>query len=86
VLYSARDAMQRFCAPVASSSSGHVAQLATTAATSISDSAERPAAATQLSITTIYGVQRWLAENHVAICNSAEAQRITEMAISETKT
>ena len=83
--------MERFFAPVASpvasSSSGRAERPATTAAPSSSSraelpSAERPATSTtpstQLSITTIRGVQRWLAEDHVASCTSADAQRIIE--------
>ena len=79
--------MHRFISSAASSSSGRAERPATTAAPSSSNraelpSAERPATSTtpstQLSITTIRGVQRWLAEDHVASCTSADAQRIRE--------
>ena len=66
----------------ASSSSGSRELAAVTASSSSSGSAERPAerpaASKQLSITTIHGIQRWLAEDHVASCTSADAQRIRE--------
>ena len=83
----AHGAMQRSFSPAASSSSGRAERPATSTAPSSSDrggllSAERPATSTspspQLSITTIRGVQRWLAEDHVASCTSADAQRIRE--------
>ena len=66
----------------ASTISGSAEQADVTAAPSSSGSAERPAeryaASKQLSITTIHGIQRWLAEDHVASCTSADAQRIRE--------
>ena len=66
----------------APSSSGSAARPAATAAPSSSASAERPGTSTtpskQLSITTLRGVQLWLAEDHIASCASAETQRIRE--------
>ena len=73
--------MQRFIRPSASSSSGDAAQPASIAATSISDSAERPAASKQLSLTTLHGVKRWLDEDHVASCNRPDAERIKEAVV-----
>ena len=70
--------MKRFVAPAASSSSGSAARPATIAAPSSSGSAERAAPSKQQSITIIHGIQRWLAEDHVASCTSADAQRIRE--------
>ena len=68
----------------APSSSGNAAQPATTAARgSCGSSARRVTSTTsskQLRITTMHGVQLWLAEDHIASCTSAETQRIREAA------
>ena len=67
--------MNRF---LALSSSGSAAR----PASSSSASAERPGTSTspsnQVSITTLRGVQLWLAEDHIATCTSEETQRIRE--------
>ena len=64
------------------SSSGSAARPAATDAISSSASAGRPGTNTalskKLSITTLRGVQLWLAEDHMASCTSAETQRISE--------
>ena len=78
--------MQRFSSSAASSSAGRAERPATSNDPSTYRgklrSAERPATSTapstQLSITTIHDVQRWLAEGHVGSCTSADAQRIRE--------
>ena len=63
---------------LALSSSGSAAR----PASSSSASAERPGTSTtpsnQVSITTLRGVQLWLAQDHIATCTSAETQRIRE--------
>ena len=66
----------------APSSSGSAAQPVTTAAPgSCGRSARRgtsTTSSTQPGITTLNGVQLWLAEDQMASCTSAEAQRIRE--------
>ena len=79
----AHSAMKRFLASAASSSSGRAERPATSTAPSSLDrgelsSAERPATSGHLRITSIRDVQRWLAEERVASCTSADAQRIRE--------
>ena len=72
----------RPAATAAPSSSGSAAQPVTTAAPgSCGSSAWRGTSTTsskQLGITTMHGVQLWLAEDYIASCTSAEAQRIRE--------
>ena len=62
----------------ASSSSGSAERPATTAAPSSSGSAARPAIPPHLKILSIRDVQRWLAEEPIASCTSADMQRIRE--------
>ena len=81
-------AMHRFMSSAASSSSGRAERPAT--ASSSSGSAEQPAtslrSAEQLTtpfhskILSIRDVQRWLAEEPIASCSSADTQRIIRFA------
>ena len=78
--------MKRFMSSAASSSSGSAARPATVSARSSSAeqsatslrSAEQPATPSQLKIFSIRDVQRWLAEESIASCSSADLQRIRE--------
>ena len=78
--------MKRFVSSAASSSSGSAARPATVSARSSSAeqsatsfrSAEQPATPPQLKIFSIRDVQRWLAEESIASCSSADLQRIRE--------
>ena len=84
-------AMERFFALGASSNSGRAEQPLTVAASSNSNRAELPSAeqpatsttssSTQVSIKSIRGVERWLTEDHVVSCTSADAQRIREAVV-----
>ena len=69
----------------ASSSSGRAEQPATVS--SSSSSAEKPATPSHWKIVSIRDVQRWLAEEPIASCSSADAQRIREAVavLSQTK-
>ena len=79
-------AMHRFMSSAASSSSGRAERRATVSSSSSSAeqpaislrSAERPATPSHLKILSIRDVQRWLAEEPIASCSSADAQRIRE--------
>ena len=78
--------MKRFMSSAASSSSGSAERSANVSARSSSAeqsatslrSAEQPATPSQLKIFSIRDVQRWLAEESIASCSSAELQRIRE--------
>ena len=78
--------MKRFVSSAASSSSGSAARPANVSARSSSAeqsatslrSAEQPATPSQLKIFSIRDVQRWLAEESIASCSSADLQRIRE--------
>ena len=74
--------MNRFLSSAAPSSSGRTeppssSSSAEQPATSLR-SAEQPATPSHLKILSIHDVQRWLAEEHVASCTNAGAQRIRE--------
>ena len=62
----------------ASSSSGRMEPPATVS--SSSSRAEQPATPSNLKIGSIRDVQRWLAEEPIASCSSADVQRIREAA------
>ena len=75
-------AMKRFLSSAAPSSSGRTetpssSSSAEQPATSLR-SAEQPATPSHLKILSIRDVQRWLAEEPIASCSSADAQRIRE--------
>ena len=75
-------AMKRFLSSAAPSSSGRAeppssSSSAEQPATSLR-SAEQPATPSHLKILSIRDVQRWLAEEPIASCSSADAQRIRE--------
>ena len=75
-------AMKRFLSSAAPSSSGRAeppssSSSAEQPATSLR-SAEQPATPSQLKIFSIRDVQRWLAEESIARCSSADLQRLRE--------
>ena len=78
--------MKRFVSSAASSGSGSAEQSANVSARSSSAeqsatsfrSAEQPATTSQLKIFSIRDVQRWLAEESIASCSSADLQRLRE--------
>ena len=78
--------MQRFLSSAASSSSGRAEPLATPSSSASSAvqratslrSAEQPATPSDSKILSIRDVQRWLAQEPIASCISADAQRIRE--------
>jgi hypothetical protein len=78
--------MHRFMSSAASSSSGRAEWPATVSGSFSSAeqpaislrSAEQPATPSHLKISSIRDVQRWLAEEPIASCSSADAQRIRE--------
>ena len=70
--------MHHFISNAASSSSGRAEQPAAAAASSSHSSAERPATPSHFKISSIRDVQRWVAEEPIASCSSADAQRIRE--------
>ena len=80
--------MHRFMSSVASSSSGRAEQPAAASSSSNSAeqptaslrSAEQPATLSRLKILSIRDVQRWLADEPIASCSSADVQRIREAA------
>ena len=77
-------AMKRFLSSAAPSSSGRAeppssSSSAEQPATSLR-SAEQPATPSQLKISSMRDVERWLAEEPIASCESAEMQRIREAA------
>jgi hypothetical protein len=80
--------MHRFMSSVASSSSGRAEQPAAASSSSNSAeqpiaslrSAEQPATPSHLKILSIRDVQRWLADEPIASCSSADVQRIREAA------
>ena len=65
--------MHRFISSAASSSSGRAGRPA-----AASSSAEQPAIPSHLKLSSIRDVQRWLAEEPIASCSIADAQRIRE--------
>jgi len=80
--------MHRFMSSVASSSSGRAEQPAAASSSSNSAeqptaslrSAEQPATPSHLKILSTRDVQRWLADEPIASCSSADVQRIREAA------
>ena len=80
--------MHRFMSSVASSSSGRAEQPAAASSSSNSAeqptaslrSAEQPATSSHLKILSSRDVQRWLADEPIASCSSADVQRIREAA------
>ena len=82
-----RKAMDRFMCSAASSSTGRAEWPSTVSGSSSSAeqpaislrSAEQPATPSRLKILSIRDVQRWLAEEPMASCSSADAQRIREV-------
>ena len=70
--------MHSFISSAASSSSGRAERPAAAAASSSPSSAEQPATPSHLKIISIRDVQRWVAEGPIASCSSADAQRIRE--------
>ena len=67
-----RCAMNRFMSSAASSSSGRAERAAA------AGSAEQPHTPSHLKILSIHDVQRWLAQEPIASCSSADAHRIRE--------
>ena len=63
---------------MASGSSGQPDKPAPAPTSSNHSSAEQPATPFHLKISSIHDVQRWMAEEPIASCSSADAQRIKE--------